>query len=274
MKIAVHITFFYDKRRFNYLKEVVDSLLNIEYAIDIFIYTNIKFDWFQNIKNVQLLVYPYLPSKLLKFSYKSIFNTWGFKQLIHPYYLTWEHRKIVVEKIDHYDIQIYLEDDIKFTMDNLKYWLNYNEIVSKSGYNLGFLRTEIDDKQKFITDLTKPLTNTISIDNNSFIINDNNPYCGFWIYSKKELNEFIKSKEWFFDFEQYGIREKAAIGWHGKNMTRYKNTLIPLVENNHVFETMYHSHVHHLPNNYLNHKFFCKIKFPIVIEKLNEHNKL
>jgi hypothetical protein len=152
--------------------------------------------------------------------------------------------------------------------------LVYNEIVSNSGYNLGFLRTEFDGNQKFITDLTKPLTNTISIDDKLFIINDNNPYCGFWIYSKKELKEFIKSKEWFFDFEHYGIREKAAIGWHGKNMSRYKNTIIPLIENNNNLETLYHSNVHHLPNNYINHKFFCKIKFPIVINMLKKNNKL
>jgi hypothetical protein len=272
MKIAVHITFFYNKSRFKYIKEVVENLLEIDYLVDIFIYTNKKFDLFENIGNVNLLIYPYLSSKILKFPFNSIFNNWGLKQLIHPYYLTWEHRQIVVENIDQYDIQIYLEDDIKFTSDNLKYWLTYNEIVLSSGYNLGFLRTEFDGSNKFITDLTKPLTNIISINEQKFIVNDINPYCGFWIYSKKELKEFIKSEEWFFKFKPYGIREKAAIGWHGKNMTRYKNTIIPLIENNNELETIFHSNVHHLPNNYINHKFFCKIKFPIIIANL--YNKL
>ena len=30
----------------------------------------------------------------------------------------------------------------------------------------------------------------------------------------------------------YGIREMSAIGWHGKNMFRYKATIIPLVKKN------------------------------------------
>jgi hypothetical protein len=267
MKIAVHITFFYNKKRINYLKEVVNHLLEIQSLVDIFIYTNKKNDLFKDLNNVKVLVYPYLPGRIFKFTFNSVFNKWGIKQFIHPYYLAWEHRKIVQEKVNLYEIQIYLEDDIKFTKENLFYWLNYHELVSKKGYNLGFLRTEIDGGQKFITDLTKPLSKLITIEDKTFIINDNNPYCGFWIYSKEELIDFIKSKEWNFNFERYGIREKAAIGWHGKDMSRFKNTLIPLIEKDQKFETINHCSVHHLPNNYINHKIFCTIKFPLVFER-------
>ena len=271
MKIVAHITFFYDPKRLGYLKEVINSLLELDSGIDIFLYTNEKFDLFRHSKNIKLLFYPYVNNKI-NFSYKSIFNKLGLKKLINPYYLTWENRKIIEDVVDTYDIQIYLEDDIKFTNTNLNYWLNYNEIVTKKGYNLGFFRVEFDETEKMITDLTRPLTKMVSIDNIDYIVNDNNPYCGFWIYSKEELKQFIKSKEWKFDFKQYGIREKSAIGWHGKGMRRYKETIIPLKKEIDKYMTTDDCTVHHLPNNYINSNSFCSIKFPIILSKEIKHN--
>ena len=57
-----------------------------------------------------------------------------------------------------------------------------------------------------------------------------------WIYDKKELSKFINTKFWKFKWKGkniyafYGIREMSAIGWHGKNMQRYKATIIPLLK--------------------------------------------
>ncbi len=271
-KIAAHITFFYDKKRLRYLKEVVANLLEIDADLHIFIYTNKEFTNFQKFKNVKLLVYSYT-SKGVKFPYKSIFNKLGIKSMIHPYYLTWENRKIVEKEIDNYDIQIYLEDDIKFTKDNLNYWLEHNETVSEKGYNLGFLRVEFDGEEKFMSDLDKPLINIITIDKKKYILNDINPYCGFWIYSKEELNAFVKSKEWRFKFKNYGKREKSAIGWHGTGMDKYKGTIIPLTEENNRYVTKNDCTVHHLPNSYLNHHAFCSVNFPLIFIK-KEHDKV
>ncbi|GEM_PF-2234556 len=272
MKIAVHITFFHIENRYKFLHEVIDNLLLIESEMNIFIYTNKKFKLFENYDNIKLLVYPYKSSIVSRFSFNSIFNKLGIKQLIHPYFLTWEHRKIVEENINEYDIQIYLEDDIKFTKDNLNYWLEFNEIVSRRGYNLGFLRIEFNGIEKYLTDVTKSLNKIIHIENTAYIVNEVNPYCGFWIYSKKELKEFIRSKEWNFDFSNYGIREKAAIGWHGKNMNRYLNTIIPLKEDDIQYMATQNCTVHHLPNNYLDHNSFCSLKFPIKILKKEQNN--
>ena len=175
----------------------------------------------------------------------------GIKQLIHPYYLTWENREKIPDMIDLYDVQIYLEDDIKFTQDNLNYWLQHKESILSNGFNLGFLRIELDEKQCYLTDLSEELTETVEIENQLFLINNNNPYCGFWIYSKNELREFIKSEEWFFRFKDYDRREKSAIGWHGKNMSRYKETLIPLMNDGKQYLTVKECAVYHLPNNYI-----------------------
>ena len=86
----------------------------------------------------------------------------------------------------------------------------------------------------------------------------------FWIYDKKELKKFVESDEWRFKFKGYGIREMSAIGWHGKNMERYKGTIIPLrsTENN-TYVVNDDCKVHHFPNNYIGSNEFCCIKLPV-----------
>ncbi len=266
MKIAAHVTFFYVEERLKYLKKTVDSLLGLGVDTDIFIYTNKQFDLFPGHENVKYYIYNY-QKNLLKFPYKSIFNKAGMKNWINPKYLTWESREIIPGIVDRYDIQLYLEDDINFTRDNLDYWMRYKDVVLKHGYNLGFLRVEKDTEndQIYVTDLTEKPGETIEIDDQKYLLNNNNPYCGFWIYPKDELKEFIKSEEWTFDFKDYGKREKSAIGWHGKNMTRYKGILIPLMKNGDQYVTVKECAVHHLPNNKIGSGVLCTVKFPIVV---------
>ena len=81
-----------------------------------------------------------------------------------------------------------------------------------------------------------------------------NPYSAFWIYSKNEFKEFLKTKYWSFNWSwktTSGIlltREMAAVGWHGKNMDRYIATLVPLEK-----EKLSHgSFIKHISNNYGN----------------------
>ena len=80
------------------------------------------------------------------------------------------------------------------------------------------------------------------------------------------MREFIKSEEWFFRFKDYAKREKSAIGWHGKNMSRYKETLIPLINDGKQYLTVKECAVHHLPNNYIGQSNVCTINFPITIK--------
>ena len=166
MKIAVHITFFFVEKRFKYLKKVVDNLFQIAAFIDIYIYTNKKFDVFKNFKNVKILVYPYTKGGI---KFHHTFIKLGMKKMVHPFYLTWENRKIIENEINNYDIQVYLEDDIKFTQANLNYWLKYNKTVTKEGYNLGFLRVEHDGEDRFLTDLKKSLSTTLTIDKKNIL---------------------------------------------------------------------------------------------------------
>ncbi|MFV9484347.1 hypothetical protein ACNI3T_10925 [Christiangramia sp. ASW11-125] len=264
MKIAAHITYFHSTERMPYFNKVVESLQNIDPKPDIFIYTNRHLADYSNLSNVDIKKYSYkrwlLPRIIKNYSIGKFLPRF----MIHPFLLAWENRKWVEKSVDEYDIQIYLEDDIHFQQDNLDYWLKYKKLTLPNDYNLGFLRIEKDHEGKeLMTDVNWPLDNIIEIEGQKFLINNLNPYCGFWIYDKIELKNFIKSKEWKFKFEGYGIRAKAAVGWHGKEMDRYKETIIPLVENNGKLITPSGAAVHHLPNNYIGKGRYCTKEFPI-----------
>ena len=131
-----------------------------------------------------------------------------------------------------------------FSKKNFKYWLNYKNICIKNNFNLGFLRTENKNRKLFSTDLIKQIKFQMLINNIKFAVNNVNNYCAFWIYDKKELNKFIKTNFWRFKWKGknmyafYGIREMSAVGWHGKNMSRYKATVIPLVKKNYTHHVL------------------------------------
>ena len=106
----------------------------------------------------------------------------------------------------------------------------------KNNYNLGFLRIENKNKKHFSTDLIDNIKYKISINRKQFVVNNINNYCALWIYDRTELGKLINTKFWKFKWKGkniyafYGIREMSAIGWHGKNMRRYKATIIPLIK--------------------------------------------
>jgi hypothetical protein len=265
MKLAVHVTFFYDKNRVGYLNDVINNLLELPEDVTIYIYGN-KRICFKN-KKIKQFIFGYRRNFRWQFRYNHTFNKIGFKLFIHPYYLSWENRNYVEKFIDKYDVQMYLEDDIKFTKANFEYWFKNHEKVIKQGYNLGFLRVENDEKGNwFYSDLWEKPQQIILIDGVRYLLNSVNPYCAFWIYDKKELSEFIKSKEWKFNFVRYNIREKSSIGWHGKDMSRYKGSVIPLLEIENKLIIDKGCIVHHLPNNYIGHEAFCTIKHPLTYD--------
>lgn len=266
-KIAIHITFFFAKERLIYLNQVLENLLEIPCEKKIFIYSNQNLDqYFSQYEEIEVLIYPY--NKHGKRDYNELWHRMGMINLFNPFYLSWENRKVAEKIIDEYDAQIYLEDDLAFNKNTLDYWLTYKDLALKYNYNLGFLRIENDSKNDFyLTDLAEKPKKAIILDQQIFLVNDVNPYYGFWIYDKNELKEFVKTNEWKFDFKGYDIREKSAIGWHGVDMGRYKATIIPLEKiSEDLLQTVSGCTVHHLPNNYIDQPVFCTIKSPLTLE--------
>ena len=255
MRLAVHITSFQGKnynRRFVLLKKIVKIYKSISNKIDLFIHTNKVSKKFY-IKNVNY-IYHNLKGK-------------------NPFYLSWYCRPLMEKQENDYDGFIYSEDDILFSKKNFKYWTRFKDGCIKKNQNLGFLRIEKKNNKLFSTDLTKKIKYYIKIKNKKFAVNNINSYCGFWIYDKIEFKRFIKTKFWNLKWRGknmyafYGIREMSAIGWHGKNMFRYENTIIPLKKGNELNSGCF---VNHLTNNHAltNHPVgFGSIEKKKILEK-------
>ena len=255
MRIAVHITSFQGKnynKRFILLKKIVERYQSISSKIDIFIHTNKNSKKFY-IKNVNYICHN-LKSR-------------------NPFYLSWCCRPLMEKQKNNYDGFIYSEDDILFSKKNFHHWLQFKHCCIKENQNLGFLRIEKKNNKFFSTDLTKKIKFYIKIKSKKFAVNNVNSYCGFWIYDKIEFKRFIKTKFWNFEWSGknmyafYGIREMSAVGWHGKNMFRYENTIIPLKKGNKLNSGCF---VDHLTNNHAltNHPVgFGSIEKKKILEK-------
>ena len=238
LKIAVHITHHITGnpkemiKKDILLKKVINSYLSLSKSVNIFVHLNKKMQLKYKTAKVNCIVY-----KLKK---------------EHPFYLSWKCRRIMEKQKNNYDVFVYTENDILFKKNNFNYWLQNKDICKNNNYNLGFIRVE-DNKKKgiYAIDIFLKLKKFISINNRKFIINDNNSYCAFWIYDNEEFNKFIRSNVWKFKwktrFQHYGdIRAMSAIGWHGRFMGRYKETLIPLKNNRIDINSI----VYHLENKY------------------------
>lgn len=238
VKIVVHITHHVtnDLKEINkkniLLKKIINNYLSLSKSVNIFIHLN----------------------KKIKLKYKSTKVHYILHKLKkeHPFYLSWKCRKIMEKQKNNYDVFVYTENDILFKKNNFNYWLKNKDICKNNGYNLGFIRVE-DNKKKglYAIDVFVKLKKSISINDKKFVINDINTYCAFWIYDNDEFNKFIRSNVWKFKwktrFQHYGdIRAMSAIGWHGRFMGHYKNTLIPL--KNRRLDT--NSIIYHLENKY------------------------
>lgn len=272
MNIGVHITHHYDEARVKYLDQVLFNLSAIPHDLDVFIYSNSDLPLIQDFSNIKIRL---IKSKFHDFygsrRFLSLIKTFSHKsfvsiaQHVHPYYLTWVNRKFVLQAVDQFDVQVYLEDDLGFTRTTLEYWQKYYPFCISNDYNLGFLLIEKDVENKlFCPGLWEAPTTIVNLQGRPFLLNNVNPYCAFWIYDREELKEFTKSREWNFQFKGYGVRERSAIGWHGIGMERYKGTIIPLLTmDDGSLSVDPDCAVHHLPNNYLGHDYFCKVEFPI-----------
>ncbi|MBS1505164.1 MAG: hypothetical protein JSS79_00850 [Bacteroidetes bacterium] len=267
VKIAAHITFFFVEHRLKYLRQVIENLNSLPHDVTIFIYSNTDLSPFVSQKNIVNKIYPYKKKGVLGYN-QGFWNRVGLTPLVHPYYLTWENRKIVTERIEEFDVQLYLEDDIAFTDQNLGYWLAHKDACLRNDYNPGFLRIEYaPDSRVLLTDILRWPDKIITLEGKPYLLNDDSSYCGFWIYDRQELKKFITTKEWKFEFDGLGIREKSAIGWNGGMMSRYKGTLLPLAKDaNGELQLSSSCLVHHIPNTYINDPVHCRIQLPITVD--------
>jgi hypothetical protein len=242
IKIAKHISFFLSDStvgRVSFLNRIINEVNTYDCStVDIFIHVNNDYplDCLQLIENkkggVNIVCHDLTDT--------------------HPHYLTWKCRKMLKEQRYNYDVFMYIEDDILVPWKAIDYWFSYKDLVIKSNNNLGFFRVEVDKSGvEYLVDINEKLNATITLNDILFTNNNKNPYCGFWIYDKKEFNRFVNSH--YFDIaniEAYKIREKSAVGLHGIHSCWYDTTIIPVI-NEQPHESC---KIYHLANNYLNKK--------------------
>ena len=253
MKIVYNIIFFYNEERIKYLLKIINEIKKYKYETDIYIHKNIHF---------QL-------KKLVNYKNKLEIIVHDLSK-INPFKLTYLGKLYMKKFIKNYDIFIYSEDDILIYNDSLNYWLEYKDVCFEHKYNLGFLRIEyFDEKDIYLTDIASCFHEPkfIVLNNHTFLLNDKNPYSGCWIYDKKRMKDYIKSK--YFNSVQLmnlktnkkiEIRESQAFGLHHLNNNYFNHTLIHVNETNETNETNEikklnkinnHCFIHHMPNNYI-----------------------
>ena len=201
-------------------------------------------------------------------------------------YLTWKCRSLMEEQKNDYEYFCYLEHDIKFSEDNLQYWLKYQDQLDKKNYHLGFLIYEKNnsDNKNYSIHIVRKLNKYLNIEGKKFVINDLENYCCFWIYNKDQFHKFLKSKWWSFkkrahNFRHnYGITERSSIGFHSLNMNYFKATLLPEIDNQpdpncfieHMTNNYYEKFSEFKNQNYMDIRGVCTLKIDEIFEDLKE----
>lgn len=265
MKLAAHIPFYLVAERLPYLHRVLEGLSGMPHDVTAFIYSNEVFDpggpyggLDVRVVHVRFRRLPILHDTIVRRLPRAM------RRRFDPHFLTWACRECAEGVRDAYDAQMYLEDDIGFTREAFDYWLEHKDRCLAHGYNPGFLRYETDGGRTFCTDLTRMPRRLVRIDEELCLLNDRHPYCGMWIYDRDELANFMRSPEWTFKSAGYDIREQSAMGWHGEKMGRYQGSVIPLRRvDAETFTIDRRCGLHHLPDNYIGHRAFCTIEFPL-----------
>jgi hypothetical protein len=142
--------------------------------------------------------------------------------LTNPRMLTWEHKKFIRPWLDNAsrgeDFFLYIEDDIVFTNENLRYYVLHRKRLENSSLIPGFIRYETEGSQKKLVDITRPeywqRDRTIIINGCVYHANINPYWAGFMI-DRDMAAEYINSKSFSpteSEFVAWNIQERSAMG--------------------------------------------------------------
>ncbi|MGA2775368.1 MAG: hypothetical protein ABSE81_04845 [Candidatus Omnitrophota bacterium] len=223
------------KERIHYLAKVLDNFRSYKFSeIDIVIDTNSS----ETEKK--------LPSEFicgLKIRIQVHEN------LKHPWLLTWQHRGNMLQNIKNYDFFMYIEDDILVQWDAIVRWYKDTLIIYPQGYIRGFLRVEKSPKGVIMSsDFGKKAYTPIfkTIENLKWFLTPA-PYHAFWIYTKKQMLEFINHPAWTDgNHPEWKIRERASAGMIWKHPHEHR-VLLPVDSGNKIPPDAW---CYHLPNNF------------------------
>jgi hypothetical protein len=264
MKLLVCISFHFVEEKYKYLKNVLRNHLN-HYFCDIIVDTNEE-------KTISLIF-----SEFKNEIEKEKIKIFVHKNLGHPFFLSWIHRKQILKRINDYDVFMYVEDDILVPYENyLNYLENFGLLWPKNIPS--FIRIEEKDgvfynADSFARTIAKEREIT-RVGGKKFICLDN-PYHGFWIMPAIQLRQSIDhnfssvtdEKKWVREIAaSYGLSpgKKPYAKWISKDIQ--KPGLVELSDDYKVSPLCYS---YHLTNKYINDQRFNfgKMKVDDIVKK-------
>jgi hypothetical protein len=110
----------------------------------------------------------------------------------HGFYLTWGHVPLLraAAESGSFSHLIYLEDDMCFTDDHLRYWVRYRAPLARLGLLPGFARFERRDGERYLVDALRPLDpvarrRVVQVDGAEVgVVNLENPYQALYILDR------------------------------------------------------------------------------------------
>lgn len=225
--LAAHITFYYNEPRIGKLNQVIDALLACKQIDkkDIWIHTNVSFDLVRN--DVNLVVH-------------------DCSALMSPRHLTWLHRPLLKSQVGNYSYYMYLGDDLLMPQEAFDYWFEYNQAITSSGYELGFLRIETDnDGNEYVVDILRGEKHSgrVIVNGLECVVLKRN-FMGFWIIGNDGMQKFARRQD-FCTIPNF-IEHSIELSERGPQ-DEYKTTTIIPISNGHLDNRC---RVYHVTNNY------------------------
>lgn len=225
--LSAHITFYYNPPRIQKLNSVIDALIDCRQIDkkDIWIHTNIAFDIKRN--DVNVVVH-------------------DCSSLMSPRHLSWLHRPLLKSQVGNYDYYMYLGDDLLVPQKAFDYWFECNQNVSDFGYELGFLRIEIDESgNEYVLDLLRDEKHSDRVQINAVdhaLLRRN--FKGFWILENCKMIKFAEDEN-FCSVPNF-IEHSIELAERGPQHEYNTKTLIP-IKDSHLDSRC---RVYHVSNNY------------------------
>lgn len=274
-KLLVCISFLFRLDKLKYLFQIINDL----YEIDCFSVVVVIFTEEDNAEN--LLVLNRLTSKFERNKFRfEIVSRPDLKGALRA--LPWAHKAYIKEKFQDPDCDfshfVYLEEDIRFSRVNFKYFLDYRGQLKQSGLIPGFIRIEFNEALGDIFTADQRSVNNfagrskLTIGDLDFL-NLDEPYAAMHLMDRELLSEYIGSPS--FDFEKsydvvgWGEPERAAMGLAFENVPDgfIFRTVVPVSRRTRIPDVM--ALVHHLPNNYTNN-YTLDANYPLGKIRLDE----
>jgi len=247
-KLAIAVTFHYERTRLKFLQRVAEEFPNLAREAAVWVITNDSRDSVtREIKDAVSL----RPLNIVRPSH-----------LGHPFLLTWAHQAIFSELVQQdpsYSHFLYIEDDLLVTRDNIEYWLEASEKLAPFGLIPGFVRFEVTPDGREVSSDIRKVHKYFEMPRVEFsshaYVNFRTPYQGMYLMSRKLISEFYSSQSYSPDNKtKWGIREKATQALIFENVPQgcVNRSFVGYQAGKGVDPR---SKVHHLPNNYAAYAF-------------------